>query len=124
MELVKIIHVLCAVLTGISFFVRGVWMMHDDPRFQARLTRIFPHVVDTILLLTGVWMALYWQWQPVDHPWLLAKLLFLLLYIGFGLMAFRFATAREWRFVFWGLALLVLLHIYGFALSKNLLYFT
>lgn len=122
MEAIKLIHVCCALLTGLSFFVRGIWMLQASPWFQARITKTIPHLIDTILLLSGLWMAVHWQLNPIQHPWLLAKLLALLLYIGLGMMAFRFAKSREQRFVYWGLALLLLLHLYGFALSKSLLY--
>lgn len=122
MEVVRAIHIICAILTGISFFVRGLWMIQGSPssqaRLQARLTRILPHLVDSILLGSALLMVWQWSLHPLQLPWLLAKILALFVYIGCGLMAFRFANNRRVKILFWGLALLVLVFIYTTAISK------
>lgn len=122
MEVVRAIHILCAILTGISFFLRGLWMIQGSPLSNALLTRILPHVIDSILLVTALIMVWQWSLDPLQLPWLLAKIVALLVYIGLGLMAFRFARNRQLKILFWGLALLVLAFIYTAAMSKTVFF--
>jgi len=119
MEVVKLIHVTCAILTGLSFSLRGIWMIMESPLFKAKLTRVFPHVIDTCLLVSAVILAFYYQLNPLLHSWLLAKIVLLLLYIFSGMAAFRFAKEKSSQIAFWLLSLLLLAGIYYAALSKQ-----
>lgn len=123
MEYIKLIHITCAVLTGMSFAGRGLLMMVESPLLSRRFVKIAPHVIDTILLASAIALVVMGSWNPLLHPWLLGKILALLLYIGFGLIAFRFARSRIIKALFWLLALVVLCHIYVFALSKSLWFY-
>lgn len=118
-DTIRWIHVTCAILTGISFFVRGIWMWQGSPLLQARLTRILPHAIDTLLLASALVMVWQWSLHPLAMPWLLAKIIALLLYIGCGLMAFRFGPSPRIKRVFWLLALVVLAFIYVTARTKT-----
>ena len=91
------LHAGLAVLSGSGFVVRGVWRLLDSALAEARLVRVLPHVVDTLLLLFGVVLAVSSQRWPHEHPWLLAKLAALLAYIGLGLVALRFGQSRAVR---------------------------
>ncbi len=55
----------------------------------AKHLKIIPHINDTLLLISGISMAVIAEYNPLYHPWLLAKLIALLLYIGFGMLAFK-----------------------------------
>jgi uncharacterized membrane protein SirB2 len=46
-------------------------------------------VIDTLLLLCGVVLAVQLRLDPLVHGWLAAKVLGLLAYIGFGVVAMR-----------------------------------
>lgn len=93
---IKLLHMSCAWLSVAGFILRGWWRWRKSPRAQQRLTRVLPHCIDTILLGSALTLAsLSGQW-PLQQPWLSAKLLALLVYIGLGMVAFRFArTARQ-----------------------------
>jgi uncharacterized membrane protein SirB2 len=77
--------------------------------------------VDTGLLLTGLWLA--WVWRMHEHlqPWLLAKLIALLLYIALGLLAFRFARSDGTRALAWGAAIGVFLYMLAVAFTKQVI---
>lgn len=91
---IKALHV-TAVGISISLFVmRGYWRWHDTQHLRARWVRVVPHVNDTLLLATGVVLAVATHQYPGVQSWLTAKLIGLLVYIGLGLMAFRFARSR------------------------------
>ena len=115
----KHLHVTCVVLSGLGFALRGWWMLNDSPLLRARLTRVVPHVVDTLLLGSALLMA----WQSSQYPfaqgWLTAKFFGLLAYILCGTMALKRARTRGRRVVFLVLALLAYAYIVGVALARN-----
>lgn len=87
MEWVKIVHVTCAVLTISGFMLRSVWMMTESALLQHPLSKRLPHVNDSVLLIAAIILVYDDGLNPFEHAWLLAKILVLLLYIGFGLLA-------------------------------------
>ena len=117
----KLIHVTTAFLSITGFTLRGVWMLRDSPLLQKKAVRIAPHVNDTLFLLSGI--ALIWLLAlPVaGQPWLLAKFVALLFYIGFGMVAMRFGKTRAVRAIAYFAALATFAYIVGVALSKSLL---
>lgn len=119
MAWVKSIHVACAYLSLLGFFVRGLWMLADSPLLQSRRVKVTPHVIDTVLLLSAIVLAVNWPGALVDQPWLLAKISALLLYIGLGLVALRFGRTKRLRAVAWLAGLLVFAYILSVAFSKS-----
>jgi uncharacterized membrane protein SirB2 len=122
-EYIKLVHMTCAVLTGLSFLGRGVLMLAGSPLLAGRFLKVAPHVIDTVLLVSAVTLVVMGAWNPLQQPWLLGKILALLLYIACGMVAFRFARRRGMKILFWLLALVVLLHIYVFALTRSLWFY-
>ena len=118
-ELLKIVHVSCAVASIGGFTLRGYWMLNGNSLRSHRLTKTLPHIVDTLLLGSAVAMLVIWQTSPLAHAWLLAKIIALLLYIGLGMIALRFGTTRRIRVIAWLLALLVAAYIVSVALTKS-----
>ena len=116
----KIIHVSAAILTISGFILRGMWMMSGSPLLQRRIVRVSPHVVDTILLLSGIALTQTLSLPVLKQPWLLAKLAALLVYIVLGMIALRHGKTREIRTTAFLLALATFAYIAGVALSKSL----
>jgi len=119
MELVKIIHVTCALLSFIGFSIRGILMMRESVIMQMRWIRIVPHIVDTTLLVSAVWLALQYGLSPGNSPWLLAKIIALLVYIGLGFVALRLGKTRRIRIMAWLAGLLVFAYIVAVAVTKS-----
>ena len=115
----KHLHVTCVVLSGLGFCLRGWWMLRESPLRQHRLTRVLPHVVDTLLLGSALTMA----WQSGQYPfvngWLTAKLCGLIAYILLGAMALKRGRIKVIRTRFFGLALLAYAYIVSVALTRN-----
>ena len=115
----KHLHVTCVVLSGLGFALRGWWMLNDSPLLKARLAKVVPHVVDTVLLGSALVMA----WQSGQYPfvqgWLTAKFFGLLAYIVCGTMALKRTRTRGRRVVFLALALLAYAYIVSVALTRN-----
>jgi uncharacterized membrane protein SirB2 len=115
----KQFHVALALLTFVGFFVRGVWMMQGSALLQHRVVRVFPHVIDTFLLLTGIALAIMIHQYPLAHGWLTAKLVALLVYIGLGTIAIRRGKTKTVRILAWIGALAVFAYIVAVALAHS-----
>jgi uncharacterized membrane protein SirB2 len=94
-------------------------MLNDSPWLKARLAKVVPHVVDTVLLGSALVMA----WQSGQYPfvqgWLTAKFFGLLAYIVCGTMALKRARTKGRRVLFLLLALLAYAYIVSVALTRN-----
>ena len=115
----KTIHVTCVVLSFAGFFVRGIWMLRDSTRLQQRWVKTTPHIVDTLLLVSAIILAVQFRFSPLEQPWLLAKIIALLVYIGAGMVALRFGRSKTVRLYAWLFGLLTILYIVSVALSKS-----
>ncbi|MDX1608776.1 MAG: SirB2 family protein [Halofilum sp. (in: g-proteobacteria)] len=85
----KLLHVSMAALSIAGFVLRGVWAWRRPDLLARRPTRIVPHIIDTFLLLAAVGLLVAYGWNPLAFDWLLAKIVLLLAYIGFGLVALK-----------------------------------
>ena len=112
----KHLHITCVIISGLGFFLRGVGAMLDSPLIRRRWVRTVPHVVDTVLLASAISMAVLTAQYPFVQSWLTAKVLALLVYILFGVMALRQGGNRRWRAVFFAAALAT----YGYIVSVAL----
>jgi len=93
----KQLHILCVILTLISFSIRGYWMVVDSGLLQHRLVRILPHIIDTILLLSGVSLAVIIYGEFYKYGWLMIKLGAVVVYIILGGVAIRYGKTRKLR---------------------------
>jgi uncharacterized membrane protein SirB2 len=118
-ELLKILHMSCAFFSIAGFTLRGYWMFTDNSHLRQRATRVLPHMLDTVLLGSAIGMLVIWQVNPLTLNWLNAKIIALLVYIGLGMVAFRFGTTRRVRLVAFGLALLTAVYILAVAYAKS-----
>jgi len=118
LDSVKYVHMLSAASTSALFILRGLWMFNESPRLRRRWTRIAPPVIDTVLLLTGIYMAVQIGQYPFIDAWLTVKLFAVLAYIIFGITAFR-VRSRRLKAIFWCLALVTFAYIILIARSKD-----
>lgn len=117
--LLKMIHVSSVIMSYSLFFLRGVWLMQDSSYLRLRWVKVLPHIVDTVLLTSAITLAILIQQDPMNHAWLTAKVIGLLLYILLGMIAMRFGRSREIRITAWIAAQCVFIYIVLVALSKN-----
>ncbi|WP_417683065.1 SirB2 family protein [Pseudidiomarina aquimaris] len=89
----KHLHVTFVAISVLLFVLRFFWRSIDAKVAQQKWVKIVPHVIDTFLLLTIVGLLLHWGQWPWETPWLLNKLLGLVGYIAFGLVAMKAQTA-------------------------------
>ncbi|MBK9160440.1 MAG: SirB2 family protein [Nitrosomonadales bacterium] len=119
MFILKSLHVACVIISFTLFFLRGVWLMRGSPIMRQRWVRIAPHSVDTVLLASAIVLAWQLGYTPFNSPWLAAKIAALLLYIGLGMAAFRFAGTPRLRMASWLSAQAVFLYIVAAAVTHD-----
>ena len=117
--LLKYSHLALALVSVSGFAIRGYWMLTSSPRLAARLTRIAPHIVDTLFFLSGVALVLHLELPVMASVWLLAKLVAIVVYIVFGAIALRRGPTLQVRMVAFVIALAAFAYIVGAALSKS-----
>ena len=116
---IKHVHVTAVTLSFALFLLRGLWMYSESTQLQRRWVRIVPHVVDTVLLGAGLWLAFMLRQIPDVSDWLAAKLIALVVYIGLGTIALKRGRTRTQRTAAWLAALAVFGYIVAVALTKN-----
>lgn len=114
------LHLLTVTLSLLGFIFRGGLMIIDSPLMKARPIRIAPHVVDTLLLLSGIGMVVSFERYPWEQPWLAAKLFLLLIYIVIGTVALKRGRTKTIRVTAWFAALAVFAAMLTLARTKQL----
>jgi uncharacterized membrane protein SirB2 len=121
-QLLKEFHVAFAYITVAGFVMRGLLAMADSPMRNAKWLRIAPHVIDTLLLAFGIALAVTMSLSPLANGWLMAKIVGLLAYIGFGVMTMR-ARSRPLKIVGFVAAIASVGYIFAVAYSKQVMPF-
>lgn len=122
-ELLLFLHVSAVALSFSLFVVRARWSILSAPQLQRRCWRILPHVIDSFLLAIGLSLMVVLRAWPQDTPWLAAKLLALLLYIGLGSVAIKYGKTPRQKALFALLAATVFVYMLAVAHYRQALFF-
>ncbi len=117
--LIKTVHMSCAALSISLFLLRGMWMLQAPSRLRLTWVRVLPHVIDTLLLLSAITLAVLSHQYPGVEPWLTAKVIALLAYIGLGMVALKRGRTRGLRALSGVAALLVFAYIVAVAITRT-----
>jgi len=115
----KALHLGSVALSISGFTVRGLLMLIDSPLIWNRWVRTLPHIVDTLLLVSGLWLAALINQYPGTSGWLTVKLVALFIYIGLGFVALRLGRTKNVRLAAFIGALLCFAYMAQVALSKS-----
>ena len=116
---IKVVHMGCAAISICGFFARGVLSLRGSPLLGARWLRVAPHVVDTVLLASALWLAWQSAQLPFAQGWLTAKVLALIAYIVLGSLALRPGRSRAARATAFVLALGTFAYIVAVAFTRD-----
>ena len=114
---IKGVHVAAAGVSLALFALRGLWRFVSPERLAARWVRIVPHVVDTVLLLSALWLA--WQIGRGAAPWIAAKVVALIVYIALGTIALTRGRTPAMRIAAFFAALATFGYIVSVAITKS-----
>lgn len=116
------LHLTSVALTISLFTLRYWWRWSNNPRFQARWVRVLPHIVDSVLLLSGAGLIALTGYLPftVKGAWLTEKLFGVIIYIVLGFIALGRHRPRGQQagFIAFMLGLVVLYIIIKLAATK------
>jgi uncharacterized membrane protein SirB2 len=115
----KTAHVTTVAFSISIFLLRYYWMVNRTGWTNKRWVRTLSVINDTVLLIAGISLAVLTQQSPHQHPWLMAKLAILLLYILFGTIALKRGKTRRIRIISGVAALICVGYIVASALHKT-----
>ncbi len=118
-SLAYLIHVSAVILSVGGFVVRGGLMLADSPLLNAKPVRVVPHIVDTVLLASALWLAWMIHQYPFVHHWLTVKVVALVVYILLGMVALRRGPTKPVRATAFVLALATAGFIVSVALAHH-----
>lgn len=117
---IKHSHMLLVLLSIVLFEIR-YWGFSLKNKPKGKFLTIAPHVIDTLLLASGLTLAVMAGFSPSNSPWFMYKLIALVGYIGFGLMAMKAEGTLRWTGFF--ASTLCFLYMLMTAMSKNPTFF-
>ena len=88
-ELLKALHIILALASGIGFALRGFIRLVQQRPLAHPLVRFGPHLIDTLLLASGVALWILLGLSPIGAGWFGVKLVLIVVYILVGIAAFR-----------------------------------
>lgn len=101
----KNIHLLSIALSAILLSVRFALVMANSQLIDKKFIKIAPHVVDTVLLLTGIGLIISLGFIPftAGNEWFTQKVTCILAYFALGFFALKMAKNKLLRiFAFFG----------------------
>ena len=117
------LHKLTVSLSLVLFLLRNAWRLMNSPLLGKKWVKVVPHLNDTLLLTAAIGMLVVAKLNPLEHGWLMAKIIALLAYIGLGTIAIkRGKTPLQSNLAFVG-ALAVFGYIVTVAVSKQVVPF-
>lgn len=117
--LIKHLHMTTAGLSLALFVLRAWWSVRESPLLQRRWVRVVPHLNDTLLLVFGVLLMVMLRLWPQHNPWLAAKLIALVLYIGLGTLAIKRGRTPALRSLAAVAAVVTFLYMLGAAIRHD-----
>jgi len=119
--MIKSFHMIF-ILLSISSFVGRIYLAEKRPEMmELKWIKIGPHIINSLLLLTGFILVFQGSWLSGEYGWIVAKLIALLGYIGLGIVAIKSQGDLRWK-AFAG-AIACFIYIVAVAVSKNIFLF-
>ncbi|WP_038173043.1 MULTISPECIES: SirB2 family protein [Vibrio] len=90
-EGLKHFHLLTIAISATLLSVRFALMMANSPILEKKFFKVFPHINDTFLLLSGIMLIVVTGFIPftASAPWLTEKITCVLAYIALGFFALK-----------------------------------
>lgn len=105
----KHMHVTFVVLSVIFFIVRFFWLQKKPAMLEAKIVKIAPHVIDTLLLISAIGLMKITSQYPFVMDWLTLKLGFVILYIVAGFHCLKKAQQTKQQYFSFFVAILSVL---------------
>lgn len=117
----KHIHLLFVLLTLASFIGKFILTEKQSELLTQKVFKIAPHVISSLLLLSGVILVFQGSWFSANYGWLVVKLIAVAGFIALGILTMRLEGQKRWQAFAGAIALFV--YICMVAATKNALLF-
>lgn len=119
--MLKHFHLFFVAIVVITFFGR-VYLAQFKPELLAnKWLKIAPHILASLLLLTGIGLVFQGNWLAGDYGWIVVKLFLMFAFIGLGMLAIKQQGQHRW-YAFAG-AVFCLVYIVKVAITKQVFFF-
>ena len=115
----KTVHISLISISVIIFIARGLMMIMKNNFYRDRIFRYLPPMVDTLLLLSGIILMFITEQYLLLEPWIIVKLLALLLYIAFGTIALNRVNNYKLQLLGFIMALITIYYMYSVARAHH-----
>jgi uncharacterized membrane protein SirB2 len=117
--LVKTVHMACALLSFTGFLLRSYLMMIDSKWLNHKAVLLLPHLVDSLFLACGFWMAFMVNFGLFNQPWLSMKVLLLMIYLFFVGQTLSRGRTKPIRVAAFFCGVFTFMYIVGIAVNKT-----
>jgi uncharacterized membrane protein SirB2 len=115
----KLVHQGSVVFSLAGFFVRGAAAIGGAAWPSGKVAKTLSQLVDTVLLLSALTLVWMLRLTPANAPWLMAKLVGLIAYVGLGILALRPGRPLRIRAAAWVAALCTVAWMVSVAITKS-----
>lgn len=113
--LIKMLHAVMVLAVGLLFFWRVFLTLTRAPAQNGKVPTLLAHTLSLGVLASGLTMVAIYGQMPA---WAMTKLIFLFVFIAFGVVAFKRAKTRGVQLTMMALALLTYVFLISVAVTK------
>lgn len=119
----KHLHLTAIGISVFLFIFRFILSQFNSDMLQKKWLKVLPHVVDTVLLASAVWLCVILGQYPIAQGWLTFKVIGLIAYILMGMFALKWGRNAPMRWIGFVGALVWIGLIAKVAVTKQPLFF-
>jgi len=113
--LIKMLHAIFVLSVGLLFLWRAFLTLSRPPAQNGKVPTMLAHTLSLGVLASGLTMVAIYGQMPA---WAMTKLIFLFVFIAFGVIAFKRAKTRAVQLTMMALALLTYAFLVSVAVTK------
>ena len=93
----KHLHMTAVGISVLLFVFRFIYGQMNPSFLQKKWVKVVPHIIDTVLLGSAIWLCVILSQYPIVNSWLTAKVIGVIGYILFGLLVLKSETpVKKW----------------------------
>jgi uncharacterized membrane protein SirB2 len=115
--MIKLFHLTFVLLSISSFVGRVILSVIHPTLLKQKIFKILPHIIDTLLLISGITLVFQGGWLSMQFGWIIAKIVALVGYIFLGVIVMR--NSGNVRWIAFAGAIFCYVYIALVAVTKN-----
>ena len=118
----KHLHMTAVGISILLFVIRFLYGQMNPDFLQKKWVKIAPHIIDTVLLLSAIWLCIILSQYPFVNGWLTFKVIGVIGYIFLGLIALKKAKTPPIKWASFFAALIILALTAKVAVTKQVFF--